>query len=51
MAHLKGTLLACLGAALVALSAAGLKTEKRGACTAPEAVADNAGAVRPLLIF
>lgn len=51
MAHMKGTLLACLGAALVAFAAAGLAGKEPRACAMPAGKLDHASVPRLLLIF
>jgi len=47
MAHLKGTLLACLGAALVALAAVGVKAGEPG----PGAANEKGAAVSGLMVI
>ena len=51
MAHMKGILFACLGAALVAFAAASFAGSEPGACAMPAAKHDHEGAPRLLLIF
>ena len=48
MAHIKGTLFACLGAVLIAVSAAALKIHEPDMCAAPE---KTAFAPRMMVIF
>ncbi|WP_428410104.1 hypothetical protein [Hyphococcus sp.] len=48
MDYLKGSFFACLGAALIALSAAGLRTSEPVACAKPD---DKSVAASLLLIF